>query len=274
MNVNEKVKNAMNEVVQAFENEDLESVSLAVFRGMGKPSDSWSFLNRLVMILNNTNDARGFKQWKQVNRYVIKGAKAFHILVPMQKKVPKKIVKVNNEREEEEETININIITGFKAVPVFRYEDTEGEPLQEEDNTYEIPYELNGIIEELGLTVSKDGFRGAYGWYSPHKKSITLASSEMLVFLHELAHAVDDKFHNLNGGQDPMEEVVAEFSAVILCYLMGYQPHMGHAKHYIQSYGYEKLFKCFNRVEKIVSYVIERTQTQNTQNQEAVKAEV
>jgi hypothetical protein len=39
-----RIKQAMETVLKAFES-NLEKVSLAVFRGNGKPSDSWSFFN-------------------------------------------------------------------------------------------------------------------------------------------------------------------------------------------------------------------------------------
>jgi hypothetical protein len=35
-----------------------------------------------VIFLSGTQDARGFRQWKQVGRYVRKGGKAIYILVP------------------------------------------------------------------------------------------------------------------------------------------------------------------------------------------------
>ena len=82
---------------------------------------------------------------------------------------------------------------------------------------------------------------------------------ELIVFLHELAHAVDDHLHSIRGGQIPLQEVVAEFSAAVIAYLMGYQTPLGNAKEYIESYGFTELFKAFARVERVVSFVIERT---------------
>src|SRR5659263_112895 len=81
-------------------------------------ADKWSFLNRLLMYCNNTKDARGFNQWKQAGRYIIKGSHAFYILAPMFKKV------IDKKTSEEKQ-----IIAGFKAVPVFRFEDTDGAPI-------------------------------------------------------------------------------------------------------------------------------------------------
>src|SRR5574340_618277 len=91
--MNPHVKEAMDTLLRMFNEENLEKVARAVFKGddiddIGDiPSDKWSFLNRILMYLNNTEDARGFKQWKQVGRYVKKGSKAFYILAPMFKKV-------------------------------------------------------------------------------------------------------------------------------------------------------------------------------------------
>ena len=53
-----------------------------------------------------------------MNRYVKKGAKAFHIFVPY--------IKAVEDEETGEET---QVLKGFLSKPVFRYEDTEGEPL-------------------------------------------------------------------------------------------------------------------------------------------------
>jgi len=82
-----RIREAMETVLKAFESNP-EKVALAVFKGNGKPSDAWSFFNRLIMLMNNTEDARGFRQWQKVGRRVKKGAKAFYILAPIRKKVP------------------------------------------------------------------------------------------------------------------------------------------------------------------------------------------
>ena len=265
-NKKNRIREAMETVLKAFENNP-EKVALAVFKGNGKPSDAWSFFNRLIMLMHNTEDARGFKQWQKVGRRVKKGAKAFYILAPIRKKVP---VKIRREEEivnenggveviEIEETILVDKLVGFKPIPVFRYEDTEGKPLKQENFSIEIPYEFNGIIEELGLKVETTAFRNCYGTYNIKTRTIRLASPELIVFLHELAHAVDDYLHGIHGGQIPLQEVVAEFSAAVIAYLMGYKIPLGNVREYIESYGFTELFKAFARVERIVSFVVERT---------------
>lgn len=267
MDKKNKIREAMETVLKAFEQKNLEKVALAVFKRNGKPSDRWSFFNRLIMFMNNTADARGFQQWKKASRRVKKGAKAFYILEPIRKKVPVKIKKeeqiVNEKGElevvEVEEIIYIDKLVGFKPVPVFRYEDTEGEPLPEENFQVEIPYEFNGIIEELGLKIETTAFRNCYGTYNLKTRTIRLASPELIVFLHELCHAVDDHLHSIQGGQIPLQEVVAEFAAAVIVYLMDYQIPLGNVKKYIEHYGFTELFKAFARVERVVSFVVERT---------------
>jgi len=259
----------METVLNAFENNP-KKVALAVFKGKGKPSDAWSFFNRLIMFMHDTADARGFRQWKQAGRHVKKGAKAFYILAPIRKKVPVKVIRgeerINEKGETEiveiEETVYVDKLVGFKPIPIFRYEDTEGKPLPEENFNVEIPYEFNGIIEELGLKVETAPFRSSYGTYNLKTRTIRLASPELIVFLHELAHAVDDHLHSINTGQIPMQEVVAEFSAAVIAYLMGYKIPLGNVREYIESYGFTELFKAFARVERVVSFVVEKTSVQ------------
>jgi hypothetical protein len=60
-----RIKQAMETVLKAFESNP-EKVALAIFRGSGKPSDSWSFFNRLIMFMNETADARGFRHGRKL----------------------------------------------------------------------------------------------------------------------------------------------------------------------------------------------------------------
>ncbi len=50
---------------------------------------------------------------------------------------------------------------------------------------------LSEVAAALGVTVVYAPFRGrAYGWFNPQARTITLASPDVPVFFHELAHAV------------------------------------------------------------------------------------
>lgn len=247
------IKEAMETLLKMFEAGDLEKVAHAVFKGGDIPADKWSFLNRLLMYCNNTEDARGFNQWKQAGRYIKKGSHAFYILAPMFKKITDEKALELCAREKQ-------ILSGFRAIPVFRYEDTDGAPIISEGLKLDIPFAFNGIIQELGLKVDAVRFNGAsYGSYNPIRKEIKLASPEIEIFLHELSHAVDDRLNGLIAGQRNDQEVTAEFSGAVIGHLMGYKVSMGNVKEYIEHYSFKELMNCLGRIEKVVGFVIDRT---------------
>jgi len=118
---NPRIKEAMDTLLKMFDEENLEKVARAVFRSEGSsiPADKWSFLNRILMYLHNTEDARGFRQWQQVGRYVKKGSKAFYIIAPVTRKITAEKNLESGEMVREERTV----LAGFKGIPVFRIED-------------------------------------------------------------------------------------------------------------------------------------------------------
>ncbi len=123
-----------------------------------------------------------------------------------------------------------------------------------------IPYQFDSIINELGLTIIATQFCGnAYGSYNPGRKEIRLASTDISIFLHELSHAVDDRLYGLKTGQHKDQEITAEFSGAVIGYLMSYKVPMGNVKDYIEHYSFKELLNQLSRIEKVVSYVIERT---------------
>ena len=256
LDTNPKIREAMDTLLKMFDEENLEKVARAVFKGDNIPADKWSFLNRLLMYLNNTEDARGFRQWQQVGRYVKKGSKAFYIIAPVTKKITAERILESGDKVREERTT----LAGFKGIPVFRIEDTDGAPIIREDYKVNIPCEFTGIIQELGLNVKPVRFCGtAYGSYNLINKEIRLASPDIEVFLHELSHAVDDKLTGLKPEQKNEQEVTAEFSAAVIAHLMGYKIPLGNVRDYIKQYSFKELLNCLARIEKIVDYVIERT---------------
>ena len=83
------INNAINNILKIFKSGNFpQTVAMSIIHkhsGDNIPSDSWSHANRLLMAAQDTSDARGFRQWQQVNRQVKKGAKAIHIFSPIMK---------------------------------------------------------------------------------------------------------------------------------------------------------------------------------------------
>jgi hypothetical protein len=229
LKMNNRVRQVLDVIVEKFKSGEIpEAVAMASFPVPDTPSSKWSFVNRTLMFLSGTADARGFRQWKQVNRWVRKGAKAIHILVPCFKK------EVDDETGEEKEVLRF-----FKSMPVFMYEDTEGEEL--DYRNIELPeLPLMDKAKEWGISVK--AIPGNYrfsGYYSPKRQEIALATPEEKTFFHELAHAGHERIKgSLITGQEPLQEIVAELSAQALCRLVGKQTNdtTGNSFRYIERY--------------------------------------
>ena len=166
-----KIQETLKNILTCFESGKIpQAIAYTVFPTADVPSAKWSLLNRITMYLSDTTDARGFLQWKQANRHVKKGAKAFHILVP-------RLIRCEKDKDDEEEKL-----MGFMAKPVFRMEDTEGEPLNYEQ--IELPdLKLIEKAKEWDISVKAvPGNYRYYGYYSQNRKEIALASKEETVF--------------------------------------------------------------------------------------------
>jgi len=231
--MNEKVKKALDGVVELFQKPDElpKAIAYAVNPTVDIPSAKWSFQNRVLMWIAGTNDGRGYKQWKEAGRQVKKDTKAFHILAP------------SFARIEEDDGTEARKLVGFRAIPIFKVEDTEGEPLEYENiNIPDLP--LMEKAKEWGLGVKAvPGNVGYYGSFNPRTNGIELATPEEKTFFHELSHAAHNKVVNgLKMGQDSFQEIVAELSAQVLCQLVGKKSEstLGNSFAYIQRYASQK----------------------------------
>lgn len=260
----DKVHKALESVLEQFRSGNLpEAMALAMFPTFDIPCSRWSYLNRLITFLSGTNDARGFRQWKEVGRYVKKGSHAFCILAPKMRKSRKE-----NEEGNEEEHV---YLAGFLGVAVFRVEDTEGEPLNYEQLELP-PLPLLDKAKEWGIeTKAVSGNDGFYGRFSPDRNAIALASPDECVFFHELSHAAHHRIKPLVGGQHWNQEVVAELSAAVLCRLVGKQPeNPGQRYRYIERYarsaGRDPIKAClevFSETEKVLNLILAHVPAQS-----------
>jgi len=138
----------------------------------------------------------GFQTWKNLGRWVKKGASGIAILAPVMPPKPKK-----EEREDEEEEVLMAPVN-YKVVHVFDIGQTEGKPLPE----FDVPVLTGEVNEELfakalalakaqGLDVSFEsrphqdpGIKGQYFGKSIWVKSDEPRAQQLKSLLHEMAH--------------------------------------------------------------------------------------
>lgn len=254
-----RVQEVLNRILEQFKTGDIPAlVSTAMFPVPNSPSQKWSMSNRVAMFSAQTADARTFNQWKEVDRSVRKGCKAVYIFAPNTKLIEKE----NDDGEVEQKAI----IKGFRAIPVFKFEDTEGEPLVDQPiENLELP--LLDRAREWGLKVELAPGNGLYhGYYSPKRGEIRLASPEERVFFHELAHAAHHRVNDqIKNSQDPLQEIVAELSAAALSRMVGIQENdtLGNSYQYIEQHAakltlppLQACIRVLNEVEKVLVLVI------------------
>jgi len=256
----QNVRETLNSILEAFESGQIpEAIAYSMFPIPDVPSSKWSLLNRISIFLSGTADARGFRQWNEAGRHVKKGAKAVYILVP--RMIKREIASELGEAEEEQ------VLSGFMARPVFRVEDTDGEPLDyEQIELPELP--LMERAKEWGLSVKAvPGNYQYHGYFSQDKKEIGLASKDEAVFFHELSHYAHHRIVGDLRTVSPWEkEVVAELAAAALCKIAGKDSkHLGsnhqYIKHYAEQEGLSPVKACLrviNQTEAVLKAILLR----------------
>ncbi len=260
------ISNAVAQLLDMFKSGKLpEKVAFSIIHrqpGDEIPSDKWSIGNRILQMIQGTEDARGYKQWQDAGRYVKKGARSIHILAPMTRKI-KEEDKLTGEEVEKV------IITGYRPIPVFRYEDTEGDPLPHYSYAPPTRPTFFDAAAKLGIEVFYQPLSGNYlGQYNLLTNSIKLCSEDAVVYYHELAHAVHATFVDLRNCDDAKAEVVAEFSALVLANIAGIKGFEHQGFSYIDRYAKDhnpqgvmkEIFSVLNDVEKIVQTVLSVSQ--------------
>lgn len=259
----EKIKKTLNEIAGMIERGEIpEVVALSVFPKKLVPCSKYSLLNRIIVRLSGTVDARGFSAWRKVKRSVKKGAKAIWIFAPK--------LKIEEQKNSDSGlTEKVPTLFGFKQIPVFRIEDTDGEPLpHEKDIKLPRPPPLMEVSERLGIPVKYvSGNAAWYGLYDPGEDSITLASPEETVFWHELAHAAHNRIERLKRKDDPFQEIVAELCAISVARIYGREVN-GQSFRYISSYArrekkslYDAVLSVISTAEKVLSVIFSKADT-------------
>src|SRR5947209_15237 len=200
------------------------------------PCRRWSWRNQLIAMFHGV-DARGFRQWREVGRFVRPGERGFAILVP-----------VLQNRPDEESGQPKPVVVGFKSAIVFDVRQTDGRPLPPPDPDLLRWAETLPLIEvarEWGLSVEtySGGLHLPLGSYC--RDRIRLGVRNLSTWAHELVHAADDRMGNKVGlGPEWRDEVTAEWGGAVLLKVLRLdaESDLGGCWDYLQHYaGAEKI---------------------------------
>jgi hypothetical protein len=207
-------------ILEAFRTGNMPQALAPIFIQHGDedaiPCRKWSWLNQLLTVLAGTDDARGFRQWEEAGRKVKKGAKSFRILAPCKRSATREAADGAEEK--------YSYVYAFKAICVFRMEDTEGAPIATPSRAFVDSLPVVEVARHWGLHVGTyNGEKAAAKGKYRQRTSIALGVENLATWAHELIHAADDRLTpgGLVGGQDPTQEIVAEFGGAVLLEALG-----------------------------------------------------
>jgi|TARA_R110002110_G_scaffold198675_3_gene409064 antirestriction protein ArdC len=226
---------------------------------------SWSWNNQMLACMHGSTDAMTYKSWKSKGRTVKKGERAFLILAPVKKSGWKTDTSGDKEK--------FNYLCGFRAMPVFGLEQTEGEPIDYGAAQHVEQLPLLEVAKTWGISVDTYSGAGtaAAGFYAPGAATIQLGVKNVSTWLHELIHAAEDKLNVLPTGNDYVgeeknkAEIVAEFGGCVLGHIVGdnSDADTGGCYKYIQLWlttgdtAHEAAYRLINRTCNAVALILE-----------------
>lgn len=227
-----KAQEQLEQILEKFESGKIpKALAVSSLPRLDVPCSQWSLNNRLLVFWAGTQDARGIRQWREVGRWPVRGSKALYILTPNH-------IKKREENEDTGEEKVREILTGFRCVPIFRIEDTDGDPIDYPKLEPPTPPPLIEVADAWGISVKYlPGNERYWGYYSTNEKRIGLCTHDEQVFFHELAHAAHEKVRGkLKARQDWQQEIVAELTATTLMHLYSKRPNAGASYQYIRDH--------------------------------------
>lgn len=193
-----------------------KTASLAYLKELGLNSDKWSLRNKMIMLLNNTNDARTLKQWEAVGRSIIGGTHGFDILAPNEFF----ITEINKETNKEEKR---KVLSGFKSVRVHPIENTKGKDVVYQEEYKKLPL-LSEVAKKWNIKISYSArnakLLNSYGYFQRSKdntnQEIVLGTKDEFIFFHELIHAAHLRLGSLDKDSKQEKETLAQFGACVI----------------------------------------------------------
>ena len=251
-----KAQSVAQRIVAAFEHGEIPGALAARWlRNTDVPCSSWSVTNQILVALNGTSDARGCRQWNKASRHVKKGEKAFYILAPCLKKWTEPDTATGEDTEHQ-------ALIGFRSVPVFGIEQTDGEPTPEQETRREfidsLPLLDVARAWEINITTYNGEQSRAMGYYSRDRKTIALGAENLRVWAHELIHAADHRAGSLTETrQHWRSEAVAELGSATLLQLIGRpdESDIGAAYEYIKHYAEKNKKQLISACNEVLNRV-------------------
>jgi len=216
-------------------------------------------LHNIMLIASQRPDAThvaGFQTWKQLGRFVKKGAKGILILAPI---LFRKGTEPDN-REAETETSAIR----FRAVYVFDVADTDGRPLPGLGNAEGDPSghtdRLKEFVASRGIQLDySDVIYPAQGQCSPGKIVLLpgqSAAEEFATLVHETAHALLHQGERRPETCKSVRETEAEAVAFVVSEAIGLKAQ--NSADYIQIYSGDKetLAESLEHVQRVSADIL------------------
>ncbi len=200
----------------------------------------YSLFNVMLIASQRPNATRvaGYHKWREFGRFVKKGAKGIFILAPILAK------KAADQDAPEEEPARPPV--GFRAVYVFDFSDTEGEPLPELASAQGDPAgyteRLKAFTVERGIQLEySEAIFPAQGQCSPGRITLLPDQSpaeEFATLAHEIAHALLHQQERRAETTKRVRETEAEAVAFVVCEAIGLKAD--NSADYIQLYSGDK----------------------------------
>ena len=188
----------------------------------------------------------GYQTWKKLGRQVKKGEKGILIQAPIQYRYTTTTETTRNNREEDN-TVTVTRLSGFKPAHVFDITQTDGDNLPEfptvQGNPGEHLEQLKTTIHQRGITLKySDDMEGAIG--RSNGGTITIQTNlppakEFSTLVHELAHELLHHGPNRQKTTKTMRETQAEAVAYIVNTAIGLDTTTA-SSDYIQLYHGDK----------------------------------
>lgn len=225
----------------------------------------YSFHNLILILFQNPEATRvaGFNAWKKLNRFVKKGEKGIMIYAPCTYKY-----KTN---EDGEDRIAYGV-SGFKPVYVFDVSQTEGEPLDDvQESHIEDEYEgfqmIVDAIEKMAYTIDfyDESLTGEKGYVRKGTKIIHVLNTESTgqkssTLLHEWAHL------QLENMERETEEIVVQTASYFIMARLGLDTSWYTAQ-YVQGWAgsknWKEISKLFASSDKLCKKFLDESEVLN-----------